>query len=161
MDIATEMVLMCPHSPEFPYRVSYSDFKFINLSHLCLINNVFHMSPEKNPKGLCQVIWGTTKLDHLHYVKDINFLPGSVKQTCIDISYRVSYSDFQFINVSHLCLIINILHISPEKKSKGVVSGDRWGKEIGPPRPIQLSGKRFPILHEQWYLSKVVHCLAA
>ena len=48
---------------------------------------------------------------------------------------------FQVVHVMDRSLIDSVLDVTPQKNSRGVMSGDLAGQAVGPPRPIQASGK--------------------
>jgi hypothetical protein len=51
-----------------------------------------------------------------------------------------SYLATQLVHILHLHLVHHVLHVPPQKKSKGVKPGDQEGHAIGSPFPIHLSG---------------------
>ena len=51
-----------------------------------------------------------------------------------DLCEGLSYSTFKMLHTFE-----HYFHISPQEKSRGLMSGDRGGQAAGPPLPIQRS----------------------
>lgn len=58
-----------------------------------------------------------------------------------DVAEHFIYSQYQFLNIGDFYPINLVLNKAPDKKSYCVISGDRGGQRIGPPRPIHRKGK--------------------
>jgi hypothetical protein len=86
---------------------------------------------------------GTTNIQPV-----FDLVPCSLKHLWCYRSLRGPYVGFQVLKVIGLNLVDIVLHITPQKKSSWVKSGDLGGQAIGPPLLIHLPAislsRRFP-----------------